>query len=1427
MESRGNYYLESDIQNDGVAQTENWATSSNTIPTADNMFKTNKQYSPNVGVYFGTDETRLSENIYDIQNLITEGFTSEEALAEQQSTLGRIGNALVNNAVIAGTTAISGTLGLAWGVFDALANGELSKLWDNPINRQMFEWQQQTAEAAPIYQSKEYKDSSVWKRMGSSIFWADLIKNLGYTEGMLIPGIGTSKLLSSLPKTAQIIGSSIVGAIPEASIEALSAKQDKQQLETNEALQSYAQRMQNLSYEDRNILEEQLGYDLKNIEDDANTAGNFVLGYNMAVLTLSNALEWSKLLGRGNKATKRIKNVKDRAAGISSFIPEGEVFPQLAINNTGIEIAKIGAKALGKSSVEMAEEVLQEVGVKSADLNPEYNSFNDSIYNSESRELASNLVTSMIQGFSETMKDPETATIAAMGFFTGVLGAPTLQNPKTPTGWQSPLTMEGNAIEAYREFQNYQRRKAIVSDINNRLKNSKFNEYYKGIVQNLTFQNKANQALDLNDEFNFRNYEFAQLISDIIMFDNVGQIDMLKDNISKINNFTDEEIQELIDTTTVNGVGPFAFNGNKTSVEDARAKIKYNTDSIIAALDNYLEDKDLIEAQKGNELSKEAIENMLYAKAQIRNWQSRQEDIVNTLYDQYTNLTEQPLNKVDFKTALINSESFRSNLKTLNTSELTADIANDLNTKINDVSRISKSISKFTSKINEYWNSPTKANGEEIKSKSKALELNQKKKAKTLKDKLSNIQSIQELKKVISETQDINLDSVLKELENENNPTIKELNKTISTRDNIESKIRESKEDSQAVQDAITLLNNAFSKVESEEQLKDLQSELYNDSTLLEELDSQKVNERLVAARVVLQQALNDSTSESSDTDSVVVDMEIPDVLEGIETDAPDTPIEDREVGNSGVSKAKSVNNTDIKEVEQQEIKDSNTIPSDDSSEEDIKDESNEDVEYLTDRDEDTWNPAISEFHRSSLKKGQFVSTAKADSRFKDVWKYLYDNNAFEFVNKGNLKVGDTLYFGLVLDNESQWVKDSVFVYVKTDVGYQVLNTLYLTREEADFKKAIIEEYNNSEKQEGQTQFISSYTSKVASLKIGVTQQSNNRVPLETAIEGTEITPNNMVLSVIRGVKKETGNFKDSNNEIGLPDTIGKKNGWTYIEIPNVKRNSFGGRTSIPIFVTDYGKQTGNFENTQINKRIQNAIKGIATATNYEELKQAFGKLQKDLTTKKLALFLTPEGNIRINERLFNSEGKPVLNSEGKEAQRPNTVFKTNRDGSPKSVETIIEEIDNLLKSMNLRFRTNAQYINTSNYNQELLNSGILSSYLVKAEERNAWFTIEPVYLEAFQQKEVTEVSEQPKEEPLKQTPIESFDLNLDDLMSDFGGEMNTSATPDREYSSKTFDTKVVENVDVNILLNNGYSQEDINKMSPEEIKQAKQCLGF
>lgn len=1421
MEEIGNYYLKKIIGQSGVASTQGIppVSKQNSTETflGDTPFKGERKTGPLVGGFYeGT--SKYDESIGSVERTLAEDMTTDEARAEMQTSLNRIGNALINNAVIAGTTAVSGTLGFAYGVLDALTNGEINKLYDNPVNRQMLKWQEDVAKAAPNYYTKGYEESSIWNKLGTSIFWADLVKNLGYAEGMMIPGTGVSKLLQGVPKAAQVIGSSLYSSISEASIEALGAKQDKVNLESQIAYDSYLKDIQNgVSPE---LANEKYASALSNIEGDANNAGNFVLGYNMALLTATNALEWGKLFSRGNTFSRRKMLEQARKQGIN-VIDEGQL-PKLDTDKKLWYTTKNIAGRLGKASVEGIEEVMQGVGTNAADLNPNYNDFNEHVYNQDYRELASNTMQSIGMALSDAMKDPETYTNFAIGFFTGVLGVPTLQNPKTNDGFRSPVVMEGGLKEFIENQREYTKKINLVNEVNSRIEQSdSIEEYYKGLVRNTLLEDRANVALELNDVFNFNNAQHARLISDVIMFDNVGHIDVLRDIVNKATNFTDEDIQELI------SAGVFEDNGNIATLQEVREKITNNANKLNTVLTEYLNDKAVIESQKGEDFSKEAMENLLYAKSQIREWTSREKSIIDEVYNQYIELSEETLNKSDFTNAIRLSKDFRNQLVELNKSTLTADIAEDLNRKIEDIDKLNNAINKFTSKIKEYWETPSKANEEIVKTKNNAIKKAKQKKVKSIKDDFSKATSVAELRNIISGIQDENLEEALKELDANGNTIVKEYNNIKAETSNIESKIRESKEEPQAVQDALTLLQNASNKVNSVSQLKDIQSELYNDISLLGETDSEVAIEKLARARVVLQQALNDSNEESLDTDSVVMDMEIPDTIKSMEIDMPDSPLNSSEVGNSSVSKSKPVNNTDIKEVEQQEIKDYNTIPSDNSSEEDIKDESEEDVEYLTERDEDTWNPAISEFHRASLKRGQFVSTAKVDPRFKDVWKYLYDNNAFEFVNKGNLKVGDTLYFGLVLDNDSQWIKDSIFVYVKTDIGYQVLNTLYLTGEEANFKKAILEEYNNSEKQEDQTQFISSYTSKVASLKTGVTQQGNTLIPLETSIEGTEITPKNMVLSVIRGIKKETGNFKDSNNEIGLPDNIGKKNGWTYIEIPNVKRGSVGGRTAIPIFVTDYGKQNSNFENTQINKRIQNAIRSIATATNYDELKQSFGKLQKDLITKKLALFLTPEGDIRINERLFDSDGKPVLNSDGKETQRPNTIFKTNKDGSPKSIETIIEEIDNLLKSMNLRFRTNAQYINTSNYNQELLDSGILSSYLVKAEERNAWFTIEPVSLETSQQKDILETTESLKEEPLAPTQIESFDLDLDSLMSNFGGEITTNVTPDKEYSSKINNLKTVSFTDVSVLLNNGYSQEDINKMSPEELQQAKQCLGF
>lgn len=1546
MENVGNYYLKDIIGQNGVSQIKGIPSLSQQNKAeefmSDTPFKKNYQTGPLVGGFY-EGASKYDENIGSVERMITEGMTTDETRAEMQSTLNRIGNALFNNAVIAGTTAVSGTLGFAVGIVDALANEELNKLYDNPVNRKMVQLQEEAAKIAPNYYTKDYEESSIWKKLGTSIFWADLIKNLGYAEGMMIPGTGVSKLLQGVPKAAQIIGSSLYSSISEASIEALNAKQDKTNYESNIAYDSYLKDINR--GENSNVAKEKYINALSSIEDGANNAGNFVLGYNVALLTLTNSLEWGKLFSRGNTFSRRKMLEQARKEGID-VVNEG-VLPTLKADSNLKHTVKNIATRLGKSSLEGIEEVMQGVGVSAADLNPKYNEFNEHVYNQDYRELASGMISSVGMALSEAMKDPETYTNFAMGFFTGALGVPTLQNPKTNDGYRSPIVLEGGLKEFLEEQRDHVKKTQFVNDVNSRIEqNGSIEEYYKGLVRNTLLEDKANVALELNDVFNFNNAKHSQLISDVIMFDNVGHIDVLQDIINKSTNFTDEEIQELISQ------GLFENNGNKVSIEDAKSKIQNNVDNLNTVLTNYLNDKALIESQKGDELSKDAMENILYAKSQINNWLEREENIIKEILEHHPNVNLEIADESSFIELLKTSSNFRNQLKDKNNNTLTADIAEDLNRKIDDVARIENAIKEFTNKINEYWEYPNKANEAVNKIKQQAVKSIKDKKIKSLKDKISSIQSVGELRSFIENSKENSINDALKDLSKENNTIVAEYNKINSETSNIESKIRESEEDQQSIQDALLLLNKASKSVESASQLKDLQSELYNDINLLEEEDLTLANERMTKARVVLQKALEDSSSETNDTNSTIPGLVIPDSIENASFEGFDESPAD--VGNSGVSKAQPVNSTEVKELETAEIKDSDTIPADNSTIEDIKKDVEFDVDYLTDRDEDYWNPAISEYHRSSLKEGKYVSLAKGDSRFKDVWKYLFDRNAFDFVNRGNLKTGDTLYFGLALDDDSKWVKDSVFVYVKTDVGHQVLNTLYLSGEELKLKDKILEEYDNSEKQENQKHFISSYTSKVQELKTGVIVQDSTLRSLNISMEGTDINPNNIVLSVIRGVKKETGNF-NSKNEVSLPIDIGNKNGWTYIEIPNVKRGSVGGRTAMPLFVADYGKQTSSsFENTQIYKRIQNAIRAIATASNIEELKQGFSKLQKDLTTKKLSLFLTPEGHLRINERVFDSAGKPVKEEKnGKlvEVQIPHTIFKTTRDGSPKTIEAIVEEIDNLLKSMNIRFRTNAQYINTSNYNKELIESGILSSYLVKTEERNAWFTIEPVDLEAPQKEEIVEeisrptniderivirssiagegeVDFTPREfkrktnnvwnysgdardldpsrtgikyhpprenkgsvshitwfpetsfrsggatfsfyKPLTQeevnvvkniietdtsnnikemqtlidnalflgktkthtiehyqTHLESSDLDLDDLMSDFGGEITANTAPDKEYSSRVYDTKSANNIDVSPLLNNGYSQEDINSMSPEELQQAKKCLGF
>ena len=133
----GYYYLNNKIDNiNGVSDTQKITGLGQVNKEAlkESLFKPS-QYTPNAGKFFGnTSNANLDSQIdTDIDTLQMQGMNADNARAENQTILGRFGNALINNLVIAGTTAVSGTAGFLYGLVDFAVNQDLSKLYNNQL----------------------------------------------------------------------------------------------------------------------------------------------------------------------------------------------------------------------------------------------------------------------------------------------------------------------------------------------------------------------------------------------------------------------------------------------------------------------------------------------------------------------------------------------------------------------------------------------------------------------------------------------------------------------------------------------------------------------------------------------------------------------------------------------------------------------------------------------------------------------------------------------------------------------------------------------------------------------------------------------------------------------------------------------------------------------------------------------------------------------------------------------------------------------------------------------------------------------------------------------------------------------------------------------------------------------------------------------
>ncbi len=812
-----NYYLDQKIGDSGVAETQN-------------PFYIDDNYEPfkiypmkiNVGDYFDND-SQYDETIGDVNKAIEEGLTVDDLRAKQQGTLDMIGNALVNNIVIAGTTAISGTLGIIDGLAEAASTGEVERLWNNKINNWAVNQQNATREAFPIYRGTEYENKSIWEKLGTGIFWADAFQNLGFTEGMIIPGMGVGALLSRAPKAAQMLIPSFVSSIGEGSIEAINAKNDEINNKIAIANKRYNELAINIeSPFALSMLNSEYKRDIQNIEEDAKRAGNFVLGSNIALLTLTNTLEFGKLFSRGFGTSKRIANAKDRL--YSSITRDSEdLYKELS---TGEEIAKAAGKKLIYATSEGFEEVAQGIISETPSLTEDYNQFNNSIFNPEYRELAANLWRGLGMSLSESMKDPRTAEEFASGFIIGVFGVPMLKASKMPIRLENSIFSEVAEAKA-----NAQRTQQLANTINQRLsEDGKINSYYNGLVRHLYMQDRMNAALDKDNAFDYKTAESAQFISDIMMFDDIGDIDRLRDIINNSVDTSDEGIKDLIKETSKDGEGPFMYNGNPMSIEEVRNTIEEKKAILNSKIDSYLEYKESL-SQFSPSLSDNAIKIALYLKGQLQDYKDRLEAVSDRGYAGVRDLIKEAsvqrstsnkipkgegiyvnidgkrklvrkedidyfdengnpifkkaeselstLTNEDFYTRWSSDKSFREyigNLLSDESSTIPYDERIKLSKVLGDINKLSNAVYTYSKNLTEILSNPEKADEINSKNIEEATTLYKNKQIESLSNYLKGVTSVQELNNRIANIDETSyLNDALDKLENEGDEEIKSI----------------------------------------------------------------------------------------------------------------------------------------------------------------------------------------------------------------------------------------------------------------------------------------------------------------------------------------------------------------------------------------------------------------------------------------------------------------------------------------------------------------------------------------------------------------------------------------------------------------------------------------------------------------------------
>ena len=1130
---------------------------------------------------------------------------------------------------------------------------------------------------------------------------------------------------------------------------------------------------------------------LQKLSEDRAKMGNIDFALNIPLLTVSDAWQFGKFYAGGYNTAKKGSQI------LKTVAEDGTVSYSAAKPSVLRNALKIASKGVAEGPYEeMGQAVAGKVaGYKYAS---ELNDFYGAKIDPDAESETIDWLQATAKAIQQTYGTVEGWEEGFIGGLTGLVGIPGFRSAKNSEGgFQSPVYLQGGIKEDIQEIrERSEKDDAIVTQLNNRVQSPEFLNYYQSAIRHNAYQKQMDEAADNNDNFEFKNAEHNQLISDVIMFDKAGRINDLYDIIEEAGNVRPEDVEQIRQLTTNQETGTSVYD-NMTDAEVIE-QVQKQTQETKEAVDNYRKISQDLQVKIGDYFDEDGLEEMTYYFSNIDNLENRFKSVHEDIKDRLQGVLDASMDRefisdsdeskinrlsdflnfspVRLINELADSKEAQSYISLLDKALQTDPNKQDIIDEVNDLHKIAERRLDFIDKYDTYLRNPQALQQKQERQRENIIRENERQEIAKTKDAALAATNLNEFREALNNEPDSSKrQQILDELENEGNKMAKDYKEVQMYNSEVSRAIDRQPISPEAKANAQELLRTQHENANNLEEMANPNSVFINnpeslyDENLPDDLNMMNFAEAQYGLLSAMSEVNNDQRFKARFPSEYLKPVEKTEGTRG--TVSKDT------TGDSGTPTVPTVNGQDLP-VDTYEPPVGNITPQM-VAEENKKANENAPTPQSLDRDakgkRQYYRPTIPELHINASKDGDFrpfnvVVAEKENLNFDELYNYLRDNRAFSYVNEGNLKAGDEL--GFMIDPEFN--DHTIFIVDKRNnqiVGSLDESQYVVDRYEglSGLIERVKEEFNQTGKDK---KFIATPTTRVSQIMVG-------RIPYGTEERNMGEIPNVSASSIFGIVKNGilSTNGRISDDLIIKPMDMSQKEGRMYILIPNAAGKYSPAAVRVKHFnESEYNPEDVTVNSTPLYKNIKKSIDALANAFTEEDVNNAVKDLARSLYIGDVHIdyvqgkngngirFTKVQRDANKNEIYDEIDGKRVRREDARtvfltERWDPNVLYELGGEGVKTQPDTrdsqeVAGEIQNILMAFNLPLQVNLGMLNKGGYNNMLLSSGVMTSNIIDASVKSNWFTTDYFDIQGNLQQALNPASVKAEEGRKIQTPV-------------------------------------------------------------------------